>query len=434
MLSASNNELLTRVGSQTAAGLLLRAFWIPVLMSVELDECDGAPVRVRLLGESLVAFRDSAGRVGLLAEHCPHRQASLAFGRNEASGLRCVYHGWKFDVTGRCVDLPSEPPGSPMASKVRARAYRCRERGGLIWAYMGTDDEVPDLPDFEWALVPDDRRYMSKRLLDCNWAQALEGDIDSSHASFLHALLDPRDYVRYERSSRALYMHADGHPRYEIDATPYGLMIAARRDAGPRDHYWRVAQYVMPFTTMPAPYEDELYRCNMWVPVDDEHTMVYVIDWHPSRPISDSERASRRTGLTAHCTEFLPGAGGDLRWQPQANAATGYGRTIDSQRNTNYSGIREIWAQDKAAVESMGPILDRTCEHLGSSDQPLVHWRRRFLEAVRAMQQRSFERASGASAAVRSATFVLPRERSWRDVIGEHACAQVGTPPHPETV
>ena len=435
MLTKESNELLTRVGPGTAMGALLRQYWLPALLSSELAERDGRPLRVRLLGEALVAFRDSDGRVGLLSEFCPHRRVSLYFGRNEERGLRCVYHGWKFDVQGRCVDLPSEPPESKMCSRVRTTAYRCEERGGVIWAYMGPG-EAPPLPQFEWALVPEQNRYMSKRLLECNWAQALEGDIDSSHASFLHAMLDPADYAIYERPQRALYMGRDGHPRYEVVDTDYGMMFAARRDAEPDSYYWRVAQYVLPFVTMPAPYEDTLYRCNIWVPMDDEHTMVHVVDWHPARALQPSEIASRDTGLTAHCREFEPAsaeAGG--AWRPKVNAANDYLIDVNRQRTSNFSGIREIWAQDKAVVEAMGPILDRSHEHLGSSDAPITRWRSRVMSEARALRDEGRCAPPPVDGAfVRPASFVLRRGEDWREVASKHAAAAVGTPPHPETV
>ena len=428
MLTPRDNELLTRVGPGTALGSLMRRYWLPALPSADL-EADGRPMRVRLLSQDLVVFRDSRGSVGVLDEFCPHRQVSLFFARNEASGLRCVYHGWKFDVHGRCVDLPSEPPDSPMRDRVAAQAWPCAEHGGLVWTYLG-EGAPPPLPDFEWALVPPAQRYASRRLLECNWAQGLEGDIDSSHASFLHAMLDPQAYASYDRPARALYMDADGHPRYEVDRTPYGLVIGARRGIeGGERHYWRVAQYIVPFTTMPAPYEDELYRCNIWVPRDDVSTMTFVVDWHPSRALTDRERETRGTGLTAHCHEFEPGA----QSRPRANRDNDYLFRNERQREDNYSGIREIWAQDKAVVESMGPVMDRSREHLGSSDKPLVEFRKLLLAAVKSGGQPG-QPSPAASMLVRSASFTAGAADDWRAVASEHTRAGVGIAPHPQTV
>ncbi len=383
MMSAQNNELLTRVGPGTPMGRLLRSYWIPALRSSELAEPGGPAVRVRLLGEPLVAFRDSEGRVGLLAEHCPHRQASLFFGRNEQGGLRCVYHGWKFDVTGRCIDLPSEPPGSRMRDRVKAPAYRCGERGGVIWAYLG-DEEPPPLPELEWALVPDDNRYLSNRLLECNWAQALEGDIDSSHASFLHSMLDPVDYDRLDGRQELLYFHRDRYPRYEVADTEYGLMMAARRNADALRHHWRAAQWIMPFHVMIAPFDDQLFHTNIWVPMDDTTTMVWVINWHPDRALSAAERAHRDSNRFFHCTEFDPPteeAGG--AWRPRANAANGYRLDRELQKTKMFFGVAPLWCQDKAGQESMGPIVDRTREHLAPGDLAIVRWRQRVLETAR---------------------------------------------------
>ena len=194
MLSREDNELLGRVGPTTAMGNLLRQYWIPALMSSELPEPDGPPVRVRLLGENLIGFRTTSGRVGLIQNHCPHRGASLFFGRNEAEGLRCVYHGWKFDRTGACVDMPSEPPESNFASKVRATAYPCVERNDVVWAYLGPRSAPPPLPDLEPNMLAPGEGVVQKVLRECSWFQALEGDIDTGHLSFLHlGALKPED-------------------------------------------------------------------------------------------------------------------------------------------------------------------------------------------------------------------------------------------------
>ncbi|MPZ15404.1 MAG: Rieske 2Fe-2S domain-containing protein, partial [Chloroflexi bacterium] len=222
MLSKEDNELLTRVGPATPMGQLLRQYWIPVVRSEELADPDGEPMRVRLLGEDLILFRDTSGRVGLLEDHCSHRGASLFFGRNEADGLRCVYHGWKYDVAGACVDMPNEPPESNFKDKIRHRAYPCREYGGMIWSYLGPRDVPPELPKLEWALVGAEQRNLTPVLRECNWVQALEGDIDTSHLYFLHARLDPRE-ERGPQNDNGVY-HEDRHPRLHLVDTPYGVM------------------------------------------------------------------------------------------------------------------------------------------------------------------------------------------------------------------
>src|SRR6516162_8078788 len=178
MLSREDNELLCRVGRGTPMGELMRQYWMPAALSSELPERDGVPLRVRLLGEDLIAFRTTSGAVGLVRNSCPHRGASLFYGRNEETGLRCVYHGWKFDVAGRCVDMPNEPPESNFKDKVHAPAYPCREQNGIIWTYMGPRDNPPSLPELELATVPESYRWIRPSVRECNWLQALEGDID----------------------------------------------------------------------------------------------------------------------------------------------------------------------------------------------------------------------------------------------------------------
>ena len=224
MLTTQDNETLTRMGPGTPMGDLLRHYWHPILFSWELER-DGAPERVRLLGEDLIAFRNTEGQIGLVGNNCPHRGASLFFGRNEESGLRCVYHGWKFDTAGACVDMPNEPPESNFRHKIRHTAYRCEERAGMIWAYMGPADPPPPLPHFEWMDVPEAHRYGSKRIQYSNWVQAMEGDIDQSHVSYVHSRLklddgiapgfpggDPQRLVNQIRMM-------DKHPRFEVVET-----------------------------------------------------------------------------------------------------------------------------------------------------------------------------------------------------------------------
>jgi phenylpropionate dioxygenase-like ring-hydroxylating dioxygenase large terminal subunit len=257
MLSKVENELLTQTDPGTGAGEYFRRYWIPALMTSEVPTPDCPPVRIRLLGEDLVAFRDSSGRVGLMDEFCPHRRASMFWGRNEECGLRCVYHGWKFDVTGVCIDMPNEPPEYGFDNKVRITAYPTQEYGGLIWTYMGPPDKTPELPKLEWARVPDSQRYVSKRLQECNYLQALEGGIDSSHSNFLHASVDAfrvtDSYVAKIRTSfnlRAKYHLLDKAPRFTVKKTDYGLVIAVRRNAEENTYYWRMTQFLLPSYTI----------------------------------------------------------------------------------------------------------------------------------------------------------------------------------------
>ena len=216
MLSHVDNELLGRVRRGTPMGELLRQYWLPFLPSSELPMPDGPPKKVRLLGEDLVAFRDTQGQVGLLSANCPHRGASLFFGRNEGCGLRCVYHGWKFDVTGRCIDMPNEPAESTFKDKVDARAYPCRDVNGVVWTYMGPRSAPPPLSAFEINTLPPEQVYPPLVMLEeCNWVQALEGDIDSSHIDYVHAKLRP------DSKQRGTF-HRDKRPRLELLPTDYG--------------------------------------------------------------------------------------------------------------------------------------------------------------------------------------------------------------------
>jgi phthalate 4,5-dioxygenase len=228
--SRDDNKLLTEVGPGTPMGDLMRRYWFPALRADELPAPDCPPVRVKLLGEPLVAFRDSEDRIGLIDEFCAHRRVSLWFGRNEECGLRCPYHGWKYDVTGQCVDLPSEPEETGMRSRIKLKAYPCIERGGIIWTYMGPPELKPAPPGFEWALVPPEQRYISKRLQECNYLQAVEGGIDSSHVSFLHDAALKGDRL-FQGSKGNEYNQKDRMPIFDIAEFEGGLLIAARRNA-----------------------------------------------------------------------------------------------------------------------------------------------------------------------------------------------------------
>ena len=271
MLRRDENELLVHTGPATPMGQYLRRFWTPVLLASELPDADCPPVRVRVMGERLIAFRDSAGHIGLLDEFCPHRRASLYWGRNEECGLRCVYHGWKFDVEGTCVDMPNERTETRFAHRVRTRAYPAREWGSLIWAYLGPAETMPGLPELEWALVPESHRFVSKRLQESNYLQAVEGGIDSSHVSFLHSTLRSESHVSTTLGLRSEYMWRDRAPKFTVRRTDYGLLIGARRDAEEDSYYWRLTQFLLPTATMIPGSLDGLSPLNghVWVAIDE---------------------------------------------------------------------------------------------------------------------------------------------------------------------
>jgi phthalate 4,5-dioxygenase oxygenase subunit len=404
MLSREENELLTRTGPGTPMGALLRRYWIPALLTEELPAPDRPPVRVKLLGEPLVAFRDTDGRVGLLGEHCSHRGASLFFGRNEACGLRCVYHGWKYDVDGRCVDMPSEPEDSTFEHKIRTKAYPCEERGGIVWTYMGPPDRTPALPALEWALLPDSHRYVSKRLQECNYLQAMEGGIDSSHISFLHRNLNPQE-GRLPNSRGQDYVRRDTRPKFEVVDVAFGLLIAARRTVDEEHYYWRITPWLMPWYTMIPPFGDNPIGGHAWVPIDDEHCWAYSMDWHPARPLTDEELANWRAGGGIHA-RLIPGT-----YRPVANKDNDYLIDREAQRTRSLTGIQGIAMQDAAVQESQGPVYDRTTEHLGTSDAAIIAARRRLLKALRDLAEgREPPGLDAASQRVRSASLVLPKD------------------------
>jgi phthalate 4,5-dioxygenase len=382
MLNPRENELITRIGPGTPMGNLYRRFWLPVLVAEELPEPDCTPVRLTVLGEQLVAFRDSEGRIGVLDERCGHRLASLFWGRNEQSGLRCVYHGWKYDVDGNCVDIPNAPEGESYKDKVKAFAsYPARESGGLIWTYMGPPETMPEMPDFEMNAVPASHRYISKMFIGGNWMQGLEGDIDSSHVSFLHSRVDSAPAALAARGRVQDTIFADKTPRWFIRDTDYGVMLAAQRDSEGETYYWRVNQWLMPSFTMIAARPGFPIHFQVRVPVDDEHQIYYRIIWHPTRPLSEDELRDAREG-GVNFPEVLPG------FRPRENLQNNYLIDRDLQRSESFTGIKSVPAQDWAVQERQGgPIFDRSLEHLVSADSSIIAVRQRILKAVRDLQE-----------------------------------------------
>ena len=382
MLRREDNERLTRVGPGTATGALFRRHWLPFMLAQELT-ADAPPRRVKLLGECLVAFRDTAGRAGLLGEHCPHRRASLYYGRNEAGGLRCVYHGWKFDVAGRCLDMPSEPSTSNFRHKVQAEAYSVVERGGLLWAYLGPPEKRAELPDFEWLGVPPAQRFCSRWVQDCNYAQALEGEIDEAHVSFLHRRLDLEagTTVVAKTALTGGYFREDTAPLYTVHETPYGLACGARRSVEGDQYLWRVNLFLMPCFTLIPPSDDPHVRVfRAWVPADDEHTAVICVTWRTDGPVRESDLALWKNGEAAH-RKVLSGM-----TTPAERADNDYLIDREAQRTRSFTGIAGIRAQDAMVTESAGAIVDRTREHLGTSDKAVIAFRARLLAAARQLE------------------------------------------------
>src|ERR1700726_3955690 len=291
MITHEQNALLTQTGPGTPMGELFRRYWIPAMLAAELPRPNCPPVRVQLLCERLIAIRDTEGGIGLMDEFCAHRGVSLWFGRNEESGLRCPYHGWKYDVTGQCVDVPSEPEESGFCRRIKLKSYPLIERGGVLWTYMGPPDKVPPLPEYEFAGVPAAKRYVSKRLPESNWLQAMEAGIDSSHVSFLHrGDLDSDPLFKGAKGNQ--YNLADARPVFEVVESAGGLYIGARRNVENDRYYWRITQCVLPSFTMIPPRGNHSIHGHFWIPIDDDHCWTWSFDYHPTRPLSDAEVAA----------------------------------------------------------------------------------------------------------------------------------------------
>jgi len=383
MLKPEDNERLVRVGPGTPTGELFRRYWQPAAMSCELPEADGAPLRVRLLGEDLIAFRDSNGEVGLLDAYCPHRRAPLFFGRNEECGLRCVYHGWKFDRAGDCVDMPSEPAGTPLQQRVRIKSYPCIEKGGIVWTYMGPKEQMPEPPDYEWLRAPDSHRFVSKTLEECNYLQGLEGGLDTAHVSFLH---------RNDASSDLSLAARDGAPQIEVEHTGYGYNYVSTRKAGADSNYIRLYQYIMPFQQMRSnvlghggkPPEVPKIDGHLWVPIDDHSTWVYnfMYSYDASTPLSREYALKYESYAGRGEDDLIPGT-----FQPKANRSNDYFIDRQLQKSGSFTGIPGVNTQDFALQESMGPIVDRSKEFLGTTDRAIVAMRRLLLEATRDVEE-----------------------------------------------
>jgi len=384
MLSFSDNELLICTGPGTPMGELFRRFWHPVLLTEELPDPDGTPVRLRVLSEDLVAFRDTNGQVGIIDALCPHRRAGMFFGRNEECGLRCVYHGWKFDVHGRCVDMPTEPADSTFKDKVTIKAYPAVEYGGCIWIYMGPPEKQPALPALEWARVPDSQRVLSRWLQESNYMQAVEGEIDSAHVSWLHAPLQVEASPFRGRFNDAIIR--DGAPKLTVKPTDYGFCYGARRDADNGEYYWRVTQWLLPtFSLIPAHGFPRGGRC--WIPIDDTHISVIQYNYHPERPLTEAEIQRGKTSPQVEPARYrLPdGVTIDI-CRDVLNADNDYGIDREFQRTQNFTGIQVIRSQDTAMTESMGGIVDRSQEHLGTTDVAVIAARRQLLKMARDLE------------------------------------------------
>jgi len=366
-------------------GRYFRRHWLPVALSRELPEPDGAPVRVRVMGEELVAFRATDGRVGLVEPGCAHRGANLFFGRNEEGGLRCIYHGWKYDVDGRCIEMPNVPADAAYHGKLSIKAYPTREAGEMVWAYLGPRERMPaDLPQIEAGALPPSHRYVSKRLQMCNWAHSMEGALDTAHFSFLHMPAPSiGKYVNPNTAadeSRLRWLRDDPMPQFTIVEHEVGFAVGGARKADNGELYWRLAQFMLPsHSVAPSAMPGEFFQGYSWVPIDDDSCWIYTYAWHPDRPLSAHERARFEKGGFGQFAELGPG------YVPLRNRTNDYLIDRDDQKHRSFTGVKGIAEQDALAQDSQGVIADRTREHLTATDIAIVRFRRLMLGEAAAL-------------------------------------------------
>jgi phthalate 4,5-dioxygenase oxygenase subunit len=429
MLTQEENEKLTRVGPGTPMGTLFRRYWLPVALSEELPQPDCPPVRVKALGENLVAFRDTEGRVGLLEEHCPHRRASMYLGVNEEGGLRCVYHGWKFDVSGNCVDMPTEPPDHKFKSRIKARSYPVREAGGAIWAYMGPADKMPPFreSEFGWVQRHPGNAHVFKHLEECNFAQAIEGGLDMAHAPILHRRLPfsvpglPNAEFITEGSPQTT---DDLSPRTHVEHTAYGMRLVSEqyKDEDSKEDVVAIIPFIPPSWTVVPPFNAATAErmVNFWMPRDDYST--WHLQWLYSAT-GDPIDIERRTRVGGHWV--------DRNYRKLRNRDNDYLLDRAAQKTRNMSGMEGIVTEDHAVNESQGTIMDRTREHLGTIDIAAIAMRRLLLRSAKSVMAGEAPPGleCGAFDKIRSERVEKPHATRWQDaspLIPEHRIESKG--------
>ena len=422
MLRPEDNVKITRVGPGTPCGEFMRRYWQPFLLSSELPEADCPPVRVRLLCEDLVAFRDTDGRVGLIDAHCPHRRAPMFFGRNEECGMRCVYHGWKFDRNGDCVDMPSEPAGTPLQARVKIKAYPTFEGGGVVWAYMGPREHMPAPPDYEWMRAPETHRFVSKTYEDCNFLQALEGGLDTAHSSYAH---------NNDIANRNMPRNRDKAPRLDVELTDYGYRYISTRRTGDSGSYVRVYQYIMPAQQIRGSIikieggrsDRPRFDGHIWVPIDDESCFVFntMYSYDANAPLSHDFVMAFESRAGRGPEHHVPGT-----FRLLANRSNDYFIDRHVQKTQTFTGIVGVNTQDYALQEGMGAIVDRSLENLGTSDKAIVAMRRMMLRSIDAVARG--EDPPGVDPAihgqVRPYDDYLPDGADWRQVFEKELAAK----------
>jgi phenylpropionate dioxygenase-like ring-hydroxylating dioxygenase large terminal subunit len=422
MSIAEDNEVLTRVGPGTPMGNLMREYWLPALKSSEL-KADGDPVRLKLLGEQLIAFRDTSGRVGIMDHRCPHRCASLFYGRNEENGIRCIYHGWKYDVEGNCLDQPNLPPHQVFKDKLKAKAYQAEERNGVVWAYMGAKRPAPPMPALEASMLPESEVRIDFVQRQCNWLAGVEGELDTSHIGFLHFGSVTAGQMQNGMQRFALNNRS---PEYVSQETDYGAVYAAYRPADDGTTYWRFGQFAFPCWTMPPinAFEDNILN-RAYVPIDDEHTMIVDLVWKGA--YQRLVAASQVPGGSTREYNFLPNTTDWLgRFRLAGDNTNDHLIDREMQRTKSFSGIEGIQPQDQAVQESMGVIVDRSFEHLAPSDIMIARVRRLLLRAARGMAEGKVPPGAVdplCLEGVRGGHFVAAKSVEWLDALAQQRTA-----------
>lgn len=427
MLTTEENELLCRVEGKAPMGQLMRRHWTPVCLIEEVSEPDGTPIKAQVFGEDLVVFRDTKGRIGVMDEYCPHRRVSLVFGRNEDCGLRCLYHGWKMDVEGNVLEMVSEPVASGMAQKVKHLAYPAKEWGGFVWAYMGPPETQPEFEPPAWAPTADAKVTIAKAIIPCNWAQILEGAIDSAHSSSLHSsdMVPARVEGAEATDTNWLRPSTDKAPRMQVERGTYGFRYAAIRrpikNAAVND-YVRSTVFVAPATALIPP--NNLYNvANINVPMDDTNTAFYFIAWgHPSQtPDTDAWRKflGQQIGIDL-----------DEKYRPLRNRDNSFWQDRAAMKAGNFTGITGFPNQDVAMWVTMGPIADRTHDRLGASDLAVVEFRKQMLEAVRDFQEGKPAIGTGEAripSGICAFQAIVPKTTDWRSFNASYVWDSVGS-------
>ncbi|NBT69593.1 MAG: ring-hydroxylating oxygenase subunit alpha [Betaproteobacteria bacterium] len=438
MLSATDNEMLTKTNMGTPMGNLFREFWIPVLLSEEIAQPDGPQVPLKIMGEDLLAFRNTEGKVGLIEPRCSHRGANLFFGRNEEGGIRCAYHGWKFDIEGQCQEMPTVPPEavSRMCKKASIKSYPVREWGGMVWAFMSSRRPLPELPHLEFALLPTSHLHVSKKFQECNWAQAAEGGLDTAHFSFLHqpvglntedmkakAAFAVKGYAKGTMNHEHVrWMREDSRPRYEVKKHAAGMVLGTSRQANEGERYWRIAQYLLPsHGYTPSATPGQTYHGQTWIPIDDENCWVFVYSWNPERPLTEEERTTFKEGGAVYPQK-------DANYVPLRNRSNNYLIDREMQKTENFTGIVGVSEQDAAIQDSQGSIADRTRELLGPTDLGVVQFRRLMLGSAIELQKGVTPPAVDApeSYHVRAGGIVASEQKSFAEVMEKRFGDEIG--------